>query len=234
MSHWEIFNIPKRHHLQPPLRFRAFANTFSNFLPELSCAVRVICKHHSRFLPRDCCVRLVTEQFSLQPRDSSMARTEGMLAHPRSVRIYPFSSLGTRRVIFLSLITNGESCDAKKIQANSDNSNCGSLLLVCSDMGKLDMNDGTLILIVSVTPRPHRVRQRITHSKVTAHQNGSHICLWLSSYWSVCAPPWTRMGSNPTHALVHGAWCAGARGVAEGSGKRDPFPHERTLWKCEL
>ncbi len=33
-----------------------------------------------------------------------------------------------------------------------------------------------------LTPRPHHVRQRITHAKVTAHQNGSHVCLWLCSH----------------------------------------------------
>ncbi len=32
-----------------------------------------------------------------------------------------------------------------------------------------------------ITPSLHRVRQCITHAKVTAHQNGSHVFLWLCS-----------------------------------------------------
>ncbi len=33
-----------------------------------------------------------------------------------------------------------------------------------------------------ITPNSYRVRQRITHAKVTAHQNGSHVYLWLCSH----------------------------------------------------
>ncbi len=33
-----------------------------------------------------------------------------------------------------------------------------------------------------LTPNSHRVHQRITHAKVTAHQNGSHMCPSLCSH----------------------------------------------------
>ena len=72
-------------------------------------------------------------------------------------------------------------------------------------------------------PSPTPSAPAHTHTKVTSHQNGSHI-VWMCSHWSVCAPPWLQMGSNPKHALAYGvecrkscAWCAGARGVAEWS-----------------
>ncbi len=85
------------------------------------------------------------------------------------------------------------------------------------------------------TPRPHLVRQRITHAKVTAHHNGSQVCLWLCSHASVCAPTWSPMGSHPKCVLAHGAechescmWCAGARDVAEGSSKSRILPQRIT------